>query len=120
MATAALKLVADERRRAAAHLLIRLHIKNAGLFADIDRLKDELRHCAEVTGEGFVERFDDGLVQVSAGSEGGKFKGLMPELDAAKVMTLPAGKLKKLVDDGIIAMVKQFTKASRPSVTVKL
>lgn len=118
MANAALKAV--EGRRDIAHALIRLHIKHAGVFAEIDRLKEELRHIAERASEGFVERFDDGLVQVSAGSEGGKLKGIMPELDAKACLALPAGRLKKLIDDGIIAMVQQFTKASRPSVTVKL
>lgn len=121
MAQAALKLAAsvDGRRRDALRLL-ELEIEYEPVAAEIADIKERLKAAAERSGGGFIEHFNEGrYVKVSSGSES-KLKGLMPELDAAACMALPAGKLKKLIDDGIIAMVKQFTKASRPSVTVKL
>jgi hypothetical protein len=122
MASVALKVqppARAEHRRAIAAQLIKLHVKYEGVFAQVEQLKDQLRDIAEADGAGFKEPFPDGVVEVSKGSEGGKFKGLMPVLDAAAFLALPEGRRDKLIDDKIVAMEKQFTKASRPSVSVK-
>jgi hypothetical protein len=49
-----------------------------------------------------------------------KFKGIVPRLDPAKFLELPPARQEWLMNAEVIAMVKEFTKSSRPSVTVKL
>lgn len=109
-----------ESRRAIAEKLVGLHVKYAPVFRDIDDLKDKLRQSAIDDGAGFTEEFaGEGLVTVSGGSEA-KFKGIMPVLDPAAFLALPKRRQDVLIDDKVIAMEQQFTKASKPSVTVKL
>ena len=106
-------------RRAIAEKLVDLHVKHAPVFGEIDDLKDKLRKEAEGEGRGFKEEFaGKGLVTVSAGSEE-EFKGLMPTLDEVAFLNLPNRQQDKLMADKIVIMKRQFTKASRPSVTVK-
>lgn len=118
MGKAALKVV--ETRRDIADRLLKLHEKHAALFAEIDALKDKLRDTAETAGSGFTERFGDrGTVVVSAGSKGGEFRGIVPELDEVRFLALPEKDRQKLIDGNVVEMVMKVTKASRPSVTVK-
>jgi hypothetical protein len=86
----------------------------------IDDLKETLRELGAVGHSGFTEKFaGKGDVAVSGGSES-KFKGIMPILDAAAFLAMPIKQRDKLIADKIVTMDHQFTKASRPSVTVKL
>lgn len=118
MGKAALKVV--ETRRDIADRLLALHIKHAPLFAQIDALKEQLRDEAERLDKGFVEKFGErGSVTVSKGSEGGKFKGIVPELDEVRFLALPEKERERLIEANVVEMVTQTTKASRPSVTVK-
>jgi hypothetical protein len=111
--------MAAESRRAIAERLVGLHVRYAPVFRDIDDLKDKLRKFAADEG-GFTEEIaGKGLVQVSGGSEP-KFKGIVPVLDEAKFLDLSQVRQDALTDAGIITMEKQFTKGSKPSVTVKL
>jgi hypothetical protein len=117
-AKAALKAV--ETPRDIADRLLALHIKHADLFAQIDALKEKLRDEAEKLGKGFVEKFGEkGSVTVSGGSKGGKFSGIVPELDEVRFLALPEKERQKLIDANVIEMVQKLTKASRSSVTVK-
>ena len=71
-------------------------------------------------GAGFTEEVaGKGVVEVSAGSEA-KFKGLMPVLDEAAFLDLPDARRQRLIADQVVSMEKQWTKASKPSVTVRL
>jgi hypothetical protein len=109
-----------DSRRATAERLVDLHVKHALVFGEIDDLKEKLRKEAEAKGCGFKEEFaGKGLVQVSRGSEE-EFKGLMPKLDEVVFLDLPDRQRDKLMADKIVIMERQFTKASRPSVSVKL
>jgi hypothetical protein len=113
MASVALKVV--ESRRALATELMRLHTRYG---VRIEQLKDKLRDIAEADGAGFKERFDDGTsIDVSKGSEGGKSKGLMPILDAGAYLELSESERKKIK---CVTLEPQVTKASRPSVSIKL
>jgi hypothetical protein len=58
-------------------------------------------------------------VQVSAPSEK-KFKGLVPELNPEAFLDLAESRRKKLEADGIVAMVREYTKGAKPSVTVRM
>ena len=107
-------------RRAIAEKLVDLHVKHASVFGDIDDLKEKLRLEAEKDGRGFKEEFaGKGLVTVSAGSAE-EFKGLMPTLDEVAFLNLPNRQQDKLMADKIVIMERQFSRASRPSVSVKL
>jgi hypothetical protein len=109
-----------ESRRAIAEKLVGLHVKYAPVFRDIDDLKDKLRAFAIEGGAGFSEEFaGEGQVNVSGGSEA-KFKGIMPVFDPAAFLTLAPGRQKSLIEAKVVSMEKQWTKASKPSVTVKL
>jgi hypothetical protein len=97
---------------------VRRLIKDDGL--GVDDLKAELRKLGKPGHEGFTEEFDGkGFVQVSGGSEA-KFKGIMPTLDQAKFLDMPQSRQAALIEAGVVVMVKEFTKGSKPSVTVKL
>ncbi len=110
--------MSDDRREIAKRLVM-LHVKHAAVFAEIDDLKERLRVIAEKGGEGFKEEFPKGFVQVSGGSEA-KFKGVLPVLDPDAFLDLPETRREELIAGKVIAMERQYTKASRPSVTVKL
>jgi hypothetical protein len=49
-----------------------------------------------------------------------QFKGIVPTLNPAKFLDLVPARQEWLINAEVIAMKKEFTKASRPSVTVKL
>jgi hypothetical protein len=86
----------------------------------VDDLKAELRKLTEPGHHGFTEKFaGKGDVTVSGGSKE-KFKGIMPVLDEAAFLALPQGRQDALIEAKVIKMDKQFTKGSKPSVTVKL
>jgi hypothetical protein len=83
-------------------------------------ITESLRKIVEDTGEALnIEVPGKGSVQVSAGSEA-KFKGLMPVLDEAAFLEMPDARREKLIADQVVSMEKQWTKASKPSVTVRL
>jgi hypothetical protein len=113
MSRVALKLVED--RWAIAEELLKMHVKYG---ARIELLKDKLRDIAEAAGAGFKELFADGSsIDVSKGSEGGKSKGQMSVPDAAAFLALPERERKQIK---CVKLEQQFTKASRPSVSVKV
>lgn len=89
----------------------------AGLISD---LKETLRKIVEESGDSFlIEVPGKGSVEVKAGAEE-RFKGIVPTLVPEVFLELPESRRNKLVDDGVVVMEKQHTKASRPAVTVRL
>lgn len=109
-------------QRAIATELLKLEKKIAGDLLKIDGYKDALREIAKETGEAFIEDLTEqglGTVEVKAGREE-KFKGRVPQLQAETFLDLTEGKQKKLVEDGLVAWVNEYTKGAKPSVTVRL
>src|SRR5258708_3310918 len=107
-------------RRAIAEKLVDLYVKLAGPFGEIDDLKEKLRKEAESEGRGFKEEFaGKGLVQVSAGSEE-ECKGKDAALNLGAYYNLSDRQQEKLKADKIVIEKLLWTKATRPSVTVKL
>jgi hypothetical protein len=119
MAAAVLKLVETRRDLAERLMALEIKLKSSGLPAQIDELKEQLRKSAEALGKGFIEKFNGGRYVKVSGPGESAFKGLMPVLDPAAFLALPDKRREKLIEDNIVAMQQQFTKASRPSVTVK-
>ena len=110
----------SDQRRATAKKLISLEHKIADDVADIDGLKDELRAIATEAGAGFTEEFaEEGKVKVSAGSEK-EFKGTMPALVPEVFLDLPAQERQRLIKKGIVLEERQYTRGSKPSVSVEL
>ena len=88
-----------------------------GLISD---LKESLRKIVEDTGEALnIEIKGKGQVTVSAGAEE-KFRGIVLVLDEAAFLDLPDARRERLIADQVVTMEKQFTKATRPAVTVRL
>jgi len=106
----------SDQRRATAKKLISLERKIAGDVADIDGLKDELRAVATEAGAGFAE---EGKIKVSAGSEK-EFKGTMPALVPEVFLDLPPQERQRLIKKGIVVEERQYTRGSKPSVSVEL
>lgn len=107
-------------RRKLAEKLVDLQAEIAPALQKIDDLKDQLREASIEAGEGFTEEVTGkGTVEVTAEHKAA-FKGLMPTLVADAFLALKDAAKKKLRDDGLVIDKKLFTRASRPSVTVRL
>jgi hypothetical protein len=107
-------------RRAIATELLKLQKKLEPALLAIDGYKEQLRAWAKDTGEGFTEEVEGlGTVEVKAGREA-ELKGTCPELVVEEALKLPAGRLKKLIDSGLIKMAEVWSKKASPSVTVRL
>jgi hypothetical protein len=107
-------------RHAIAEKLLRLQAKVEPDLLAIDGLKDQLREISKESGEGFTEEVEGlGTVEVKAGREK-EFKGRIPVLKPEAFLALAEGKQKKLEANQIVAWENLYTKASSPSVTVRL
>lgn len=107
-------------RRALAEQLLGLQSKIAADLLKIDECKETLRGICEESGEGFTEEVAGrGTVEVKAASEP-KFRGILPVLDPAAFLALPEKRRQALIENNIIAMTEQWSKATKPSVTVRL
>jgi hypothetical protein len=116
---------------AIAERLLDLSIEIAPAAGLISDLKEQLRKVVEDSGDSLlIEVAGKGSVQVSAGSEE-KFKGIVPTLDPVAFLELPQARQDKLVGDGIVTMVKEYSPARlaadgfdhgghQPSISVKL
>jgi hypothetical protein len=112
----------EERRTVLAAEILARALKIKPTEQEIEDRKSELRDIAIELGEGFTEDVTGkGSVEVKAGTKE-KFKGIVPELDADAFYDddkcTPARRAK-LIEDGIVAEVKTYTKATKPSVTVR-
>jgi len=107
-------------RRAIATELLKLQKKIEPVLLAIDAYKEQLRAISKDTGEGFTEEIEGlGSVEVKAGREA-KLTGTCPELVVEAALAMPAGRLKKLIDSGLIKMAEVWSKKASPSVTVRL
>lgn len=105
-------------RRALSSELLGLYRKHGDDFARIEDLKRALREIATDDGENFKEEFaGEGVVKVSGAKEG-KFKGIMPEVDAEKFLALSERRRETLVEQGIVKMNSVYAKPYYGSVTV--
>lgn len=108
-----------DSRRAVAEKLFDICVKYDGVFRDVESLKDQLREFAIADGHGFTEDFGDArFIKVSSPSDS-KFKGIVPVLDPAAFLALAKRRQEALIAEKVITMEQQFTKASRPSVSVQ-
>jgi len=111
--------MAKSRRATAEELLDHL-VEHAAIFAKVETLKDKLRDFAIADGSGFKEAFDGkGEVSTTKASIR-RLKGIMPTLKAERFLTLAEAKREKLIADGIVEMLEQWTEDRKPSVTVRL
>lgn len=107
-------------RRAIATELLKLEKKVAPALLAIDGYKEQLRAICKEEGKGFTEAVEGlGSVEVKAGRKA-KLTGTCPELVVEVALKLPAGRLAKLIESGLIKMVEIWTKKASPSVTVRL
>ena len=98
---------------AIAERLLDLSIEIAPAAGLISDLKEQLRKVVEDSGDSLlIEVAGKGSVQVSAGSEE-KFKGIVPTLDPVAFLELPQARQDKLVGDGIVTMVKEYSPGRR-------
>ena len=107
-------------RRAIAEELLKLQKKIEPALLKIDGYKEQLRDISKEIGEGFTEEIEGlGSVEVKAGREA-KLTGTRPELVIEAALALPAGRLNKLIESGLIKMAEIWSKKASPSVTVRL
>jgi hypothetical protein len=118
-ATAAKK--ADPRRRTAiARSLLQLQKRLEPDLLKIDAYKEELRELCQETGESFTEEIAGlGSVEVAKGREA-KFNGVLPTLAPEIFLKLPKAKREALLRQGLVKEEAQWSKASKPAVTVRL
>ncbi len=109
-------------RRKLAETLLTVQRKIAPDLLKIDEYKDALREIAADTGEGFTEDLTKeglGTVEVKAGREA-ELKGTCPEIVTQAFYALPRSRQDKLVEQGLVKIAEQWSKAAKPSVTVRL
>ena len=109
-------------QRAIAGELLRLEKKIADDLVKIDGYKDALREIAIETGEGFVEDLTKeglGTVEVK-GARAAELKGTRAEIVTQAYYALPRSKQDKLVEQGLVTIIEQWSKPAKPSVTVRL
>jgi len=100
--------------------LLKLQHKIADDLLQIDDCKEALRGICEENGEGFTEEVEGlGSVEVKAGQEA-KLKGILPVLKAEIFLGLTERRRDTLISEGIVAMEEQRSRATKPSVTVRL
>jgi hypothetical protein len=110
----------SKSRRKIAEELIDLQRRAEPLLLEIDGLKEALREICAESGEAFTEEVaGKGTVEVKAGKDK-EFKGLLPELKPAAFLELSDARKKTLLADGLVVMAEQWSKATKPSVTVRL
>ncbi len=106
-------------RRALAQQLIELQTEIEPVLGKIDALKEDLRQIAEQEGQGFTEQVEGGSVEVKP-ARARELKGVLPELKAEAFLALPQSRQDKLIGQGLVEMVHQWSPAARPSVTVRI
>src|SRR5258707_1448052 len=107
-------------RREIATELLKLQKKIEPALLAIDGYKEQLRAISENTGKGFKEEIEGlGSVEVKAGREA-KLTGTCPQLVVEAAYALPAGRLNKLIESGLIKIPEGWSKKASPSETVRL
>jgi hypothetical protein len=86
----------------------------------IDGFKEKLRELCTKAGEGFTEEVEGlGSVEVKAGTNAA-LKGVLPKLDPEAFLKLPSATRKGLIKSKLVIEEEQWSKATKPSVTVRL
>ena len=106
-------------QRDIAEALLRLQSKIAPDVLLIDGYKDALRQICEDTGS-FIEEVQGlGSVEARAGREAA-LKGTAPEIVTQAWYALSRTKQDKLIATGLVNILEQWSKAAKPSITVRL
>lgn len=109
-----------EHRRELAEERVRLERKLGPSYTRMATLDTELKAIATTAGEPFKEEFA-GIGNVAvAGAVAAEFKGEVPQIVTEAWLKLPAAERKRLVKSGLVAIEKQYGKASHGRVTVKV
>jgi len=107
-------------RRVLAERLVDLQIEAEPILLKMDALKEQLREICTDCGEAFKEEIaGKGSVEVKAGGEA-KLKGILPELTPEVFLALPEKRRQALLESNVVKMTQQWSKATKPSVTVRL
>jgi hypothetical protein len=86
----------------------------------IEDCKEALRGISEQRKEGFTEEVEGlGSVEVKAGREA-ECKGESPRLNIQKFLELDMPEKRRLLQRELVLMEQTWSKAARPSVTVRL
>lgn len=103
-----------------AEQLIDLQIKVEPTLLKIDELKEKLRAICDEKGEAFTEEVPGkGSVEVKAGREA-ECKGQQPVLNIQAFLALKDGEKAKLAERELVTVKEIWSKASKPTVTVRL
>jgi hypothetical protein len=103
-----------------AERLIDLSIEVAPALGLIADLKESLRKIVEDTGDAFIiEVPGKGSVEVKAGHKA-ELRGILPTLNAEVFVGLPKQQQNKLTESGLVELAENWSKDTRPSVTVRL
>jgi hypothetical protein len=106
-------------RRAVCEQLLSLRLKHAKIFGEMDSLKAELILIAGDAKDGFREVFaGKGRITVAA-PKAKEFKGDIPEVNPVAFYALSDAKRQKLIDDGLITLVRTWTREFHGRVDVK-
>lgn len=109
-----------KKRREFAEELVGLQAKVEPTLLKIDELKEKLRDICVETGDSFTEEIaGKGSVEVKKGREA-ECKGEEPRLNIQAFLALKPTAKERLAGDGLIAMTEIWSKASKPTVTVRL
>lgn len=107
-------------KRSLCEKLLVLRLKHADVFSAIDSLKAELIVVAGDCGEGSFREVFPGKGQITVAAPKAKeFKGDLPEIDPAAFHALSGAKRQKLIDDGVVKLVPNWTRDFHGRVDVK-
>jgi hypothetical protein len=110
----------DGTRKALARRLLNYRIKYTNVFAEIDSIKASLVEIVTKDGEGTAREVFAQLGQVTiAPAKEKEFCGELAEVDPTAFAALSEARRQKLVAEGLIRLVPNWSRAFRGSVTVK-
>ena len=107
-------------RRSLAKKLLSLRVKHAKIFADMDSIKATLIDLVTKDGKGSTREVFPELGTVTvAPAKDRECRGNIPEVNIENFNALPESRRAKLVDDGVISVVEDWSRPFRGSVAVK-
>lgn len=108
-----------DERRALAEELVEIHRRLKDDFARMADLEASLKQIATDEGQTFKEQFGRDYVTAS-GAVAAEFKGEVPVIQTEAWQALTPRRREALVTSGIIAIERQWGRASSGRVTVKV
>jgi hypothetical protein len=109
----------DGTRKALARRLLDLRVRNAKIYDEEKSLKAALIAHAAKEGEGFREFFDkEGTITVSPPKDR-ECRGNLPEVDVSVFNDLSESRRDKLVVDGVIKIVENWSRQQYGRVEIK-